>query len=107
MPTESATRESVNGSQAEPPTEPYDYLALNAVFAALLAGVVVAAREKTRASEPLTSRDLAVSGAASFALAKVIARERIGAWVREPFVEEEAGQRPRGRGLRHAVGELV
>jgi uncharacterized protein DUF1360 len=89
------------------PTEPYDYMALNAVFAALLAGVVVAAREKSRASEPLSSRDLAVSGAASFALAKVVARERIGSWVREPFVEEEAGGRPRGRGLRHAMGELL
>jgi len=107
MPTESATRESVNGSRTDPPTEPYDYLALNAVFGALLAGVVVAARDKSRASEPLSSRDLAVSGAASFALAKVIARERIGTWVREPFVEEEADQKPRGRGLRHAVGELV
>lgn len=108
MPTDAPTRESVNGSHADPPTEPYDYLALNAVFAALLAGVAVAAREKTRASEPLTSRDLAVTGAASFALAKVIARERIGTWVREPFVEEkEAGQKPRGRGLRHAMGELV
>src|SRR5688572_3286089 len=108
MPTDAATRESVNGSHTEPPTEPYDYLALNAVFAALLAGVVVAAREKSHASEPLSSRDLAVTGAASFALAKVIARERIGSWVREPFVEEEeAGQRPRGRGIRHAVGELV
>jgi uncharacterized protein DUF1360 len=89
------------------PTEPSDYMALNAVFAALLAGVVVAAREKSRASEPLSSRDLAVSGAASFALAKVVARERIGSWVREPFVEEEAGGRPRGRGLRHAMGELL
>lgn len=107
MPTDAPTRKDVNGSQAEAPTEPYDYLALNAVFAALLAGVVVAAREKNRASEPLTSRDLAVTGAASFALAKVIARERIGQWVRDPFVEEEAGQKPRGRGLRHAVGELV
>jgi hypothetical protein len=108
MPTDAPARESVNGSHSEPPTEPYDYLALNAVFAALLAGVVVAAREKTRASEPLTSHDLAVTGAASFALSKVIARERIGTWVRDPFVEEEEdGGRPRGRGLRHAVGELV
>ena len=38
----------------------------------------------------------------------MIARERIGTWVREPFVEEEEdGGRPRGRGLRHAVGELL
>jgi uncharacterized protein DUF1360 len=107
MPTDASVRESVNGSPAEAPTEPYDYMALNAVFGALLAGVVVAARERTRKSEPLTSRDLAVTGAATFALAKVIARERIGTWVREPFVEEEDGGQPRGRGLRHAVGELL
>ena len=101
-------RTGVNGSPADAPTEPGDYAALNAVFAALLAGVVVAARERTRASEPLTGRDLAVTGAATFALSKVIARERIGSWVREPFVDEEHGQRtPRGRRMRHAVGELL
>jgi hypothetical protein len=82
-------------------------MTLNAVFGALLASVVVAARERTRNSEPLTSRDLAVTGAATFALSKVIARERIGTWVRDPFVEEEDGGKPRGRGLRHAVGELL
>src|SRR5688500_7176352 len=99
--------ESVNGAPSETPTEPEDYAALNAVFAALLAGVVVATRERTRETEPLTSRDLAVTGAAAFALSKVIARERIGSWVRDPFVDEERGRRPRGTRLRHAVGELV
>jgi uncharacterized protein DUF1360 len=108
MPTDAPTRRSVNGSPADAPTEPYDYMALNAVFGALLAGVVLAARDRSRAEEPLTSRDLVVTGAASFALAKVIARERIATWVREPFVEEEEdGKRPRGRGLRHAMGELL
>jgi Protein of unknown function (DUF1360) len=107
MATDAPTRESVNGSPADTPTEPYDYMALNAVFGALLAGVVVAARERTSSREPLTTRDLAVTGAATFALSKVIARERIGSWVREPFVEEEDGRRPRGSGLRHAVGELL
>ena len=107
MSTDAPTRESVNGSPADTPTEPYDYMALNAVFGALLAGVVVAARDRTSSREPLTTRDLAVTGAATFALSKVIARERIGSWVREPFVEEERGRRPRGSGLRHAVGELL
>ena len=107
MATDAPTRESVNGSPADTPTEPYDYMALNAVFGALLAGVVVAARERTSSREPLTTRDLAVTGAATFALSKVIARERIGSWVREPFVEEERGRRPRGSGLRHAMGELL
>ena len=107
MPTDTPTRDSVNGSPADTPTEPYEYMALNAVFGALLAGVVVAARDRTSSREPLTTRDLAVTGAATFALSKVIARERIGSWVREPFVEEERGRRPRGSGLRHAVGELL
>ena len=107
MATDAASRESVNGAPAEPPTEPEDYAALNAVFGALLAGVVVAARERTREGDPISSRDLAITGAATFALAKVIARERIGSWMREPFVDEENGRRPRGTRLRHAVGELV
>jgi hypothetical protein len=102
-----ARRDSVNGSPSDTPTEPYDYAALNAVFGALLAGVVLAARERTRESDPLTSRDLAITGVATFALAKVIAKEQIGSWVREPFVDEDDGRRPRGRRLRHAVGELV
>ena len=107
MPTNAPVSESVNGSPADTPTEPEDYAALNAVFGALLAGVVLAARERTRESEPLTTRDLAVTGAATFALAKVISRERIGSWVREPFVDEEHGRRPRGTRMRHAVGELL
>jgi hypothetical protein len=106
MSPDTAVRESVNGAPADAPTEPQDYAALNALFAALLAGVVIASRERTRASEPLGTRDLAVSGAAAFALSKALARERIGTWVREPFVEED-GRRPRGRRLRHAVGELL
>jgi hypothetical protein len=107
MATDAPAREGVNGSGTGTPTEPSDYAALNALFATLLAGVVVAARERTRDSDPLTGRDLAVSGAASFALAKVIARERIGSWLREPFVDEQHGRQPRGRRLRHAIGELV
>jgi len=107
MPTGAPTHERVNGSHADAPTEPQDYAALNAVFAALLAGAVLAARERTPESDQLTTRDLAVTSAATFALAKVIARERIGTWVREPFVDEDDGRRPRGRRLRHAVGELL
>ena len=108
MPTDAPTRKSANGSRADAPTEPHDYAALNAVFAALLAGVVVAARERTSEREPLSAQDLAVTGAATFALSKVIARERIGTWVREPFVDEEGeGRKPRGRRMRHAIGELL
>ena len=107
MATETTARESADGAPGEAPTELHDYATLNAVFGAVLAAVILASRERTRESDPLTGRDLAVSGAATFALSKVIAKERIGVWVREPFVDEENGKQPRGRRLRHAVGELV
>ncbi|MFL5887084.1 MAG: DUF1360 domain-containing protein, partial [Thermoleophilaceae bacterium] len=59
------------------------------------------------AEDPISGPELIPLAAATFALAKVIAREKIGTWVREPFVEEEDGGKPRGRRLRRAVGELL
>jgi hypothetical protein len=96
----------IGGVQSERQTEPVDYAALNAVYAALLTGVVLATRDRA-SKDPITGPELIPLSAATFALAKVIAREKIGSWVREPFVEEEQGRRPRGRRLRRAVGELV
>src|SRR5919204_1780712 len=95
--------ERADGPQA---TEPVDYAAINAVYAALLAGVVYATRRRAR-EDPITTRELIPLSAATFALSKVIARERVGTWVREPFVEEDGGPpRPAGRPLRRAGGEL-
>ena len=89
------------------PVEPVDYAKLNAVYGALFAATVVAARRRA-VDDPIAARELIPMGAATFALAKVIAREKIGTWVREPFVEQSDGERrPRGRRLRRAVGELL
>jgi uncharacterized protein DUF1360 len=86
---------------------PRDYAELNAAYVALLAGVVAADRRRGEAAR-LTATDLLPIGAATFALSKTIAREKIGTWVREPFVEETNGHRRlRGTRLRRAVGELV
>ena len=85
---------------------PRDYGALNAVYAALLAGVLAANRN--RPEERISGAELAQLGLATFALSKVIARERIGAWVREPFVDDAVHpHRPRGHRVRRALGELV
>jgi hypothetical protein len=47
-------------------------------------------------------------GLATFALSKLVAKEKVDAWVREPFVDEHAeGRPPKGTGLRYAVGELM
>ena len=87
---------------------PRDYGAINAVYAALMAGVLFATRGRTEADDRISGAELVPLGAATFALSKVVARERIGAWVREPFVDDAVHpHRPRGRRVRRALGELV
>jgi hypothetical protein len=88
-------------------TEPVDYATINAVYAALAAGLLYATRE--RASEdPIALQELVPLSAATFALSKVIAREKVGTWMREPFVDQDGhAPRPKGRRLQRAVGELV
>ena len=99
---------------ARAPTEPVDYAALNAVYATLLVAVILASRARAEPDattpEPIAPGELLPLGAATFALAKVVAREKIGTWVREPFVEQgpdHSPRGPRGRRLRRAVGELI
>ena len=98
-----------NGGErrGEPATEAVDYAVINAVYAGLFAGVIYATRERAR-EDPIALRELVPMSAATFTLAKVIAREKVGTWVREPFVDHQDGvARPQGRRLRRAVGELV
>jgi hypothetical protein len=91
----------------ERPAEPVDYAAINAVYGALMTTLVLTTRDRAR-EDPISGLELLPIAAATFALSKVIAREKIGSWMREPFVEDRAGERrPRGRRLQRAVGELV
>ena len=85
----------------ETPTEPVDYAALNAIWASLMAGVLVS----TRGSGPPFS-ELPVYGLASFAMTKAIAKEKVGTWVRDPLVDE-GSRKPKGSRLRYAAGELL
>ncbi len=95
---------------AGPATEPGDYGALNAVYLTLFAGVLAATSRRPGAETAIPSREIVPLGVATFALSKVVAREKIGTWAREPFVEQDAEhnpEHPRGHGLRHAIGELM
>jgi hypothetical protein len=83
------------------PTHPLDYAAINAAWAAMLAGVLLSSRHDA----PATG-ELPVFGLATFALSKALAKEKVGSWARAPLVEERDGT-PKGRRLRYAVGELV
>ena len=88
-------------------TEPVDYALINLTYASLFAGVIYLTRERAR-EEPIELKELVPMSAATFAVAKVIAKEKVGSWVREPFVEHVEGTpKPQGRRLRRAVGELV
>lgn len=93
--------------EVEAPTKPIDYGVLNVAYFALLAGLV-AAQQKRNSEERIGGAELLPLAAATFSLSKAIAREKIGSWVREPFVDETASrQRLRGRRLRRVIGELV
>jgi hypothetical protein len=88
------------------PVHSADYAALSAGWGALLGAVLVAARDK--GDEPVGPAEVVPLGVATFALAKLVSKEKVDAWVREPFIEERPdGRRPKGTGLRYAVGEML
>lgn len=99
-----------NGGAPARPTAAGDYVVMNAAWGALLVGVVAATRERARDEQPIGGAEMARIAAATFALSKVIAKEKMGTWVREPFVDESPDRKPiepRGQGKRHVIGELL
>lgn len=88
---------------SDPPVSPRDYAALTAGWSTLLAAVLVGARDK--GEEPVKSSEIVPLGIATFALAKLISKEKIAAPERALLVDELG--RPKGTGVRYALGELV
>jgi hypothetical protein len=87
---------------------PAEYASLNAVYGLALAGLIAGTRNRDEDVRALLGTELIPLTAATFAVSKMIARERIGSWVREPFVDDPVGRkRPRGGSARRALGELV
>ena len=98
----------MEGDDDERAIQPVDYAKLNAVFGLLFTAVLAGARYREESDEQIPVRELLPLGAATFALSKVVAREKIGSWVREPFVEQVNGdRRPSDGRFRGAVGELL
>jgi len=92
----------------EPDAGPAQYGAINVVYAALFAGVLVATRGRDAEAGRLGSADLLPLTAATFSISKIVAKERVGSWVREPFVDDPVGaKQPRGGRFQRAVGELL
>ncbi len=98
-------------STPESATSPVHYAILEGAFAVGLGGVVALARRRERdGSLAIPREELPLLALATFALADVVAKEKVSTWLREPFVRESAEHKalaPEGTGLRHAVGELL
>jgi hypothetical protein len=118
MSVDSLTREAREAfeSYAEPDERPPfgTYATLAAVFNAGFAGALVAARRKRRLPERIRADDLILIGTASHKLSRLIAKDKVTAFVRAPFTEyqgrggpAEVEERARGEGVRRAIGELL
>lgn len=106
-------RSSWPGAASTPssPTDPRHYALLEAAFLTGMGAVVALARARERAgAAPISKAELPVMAIATFALADVLAKEKVSTWLREPFVEEGQDHKPvqpEGTGMRRAIGELL
>jgi hypothetical protein len=85
------------------PVSARDYAALTAGWTSLLGAVLFGARD--RGEEPIKPIETIPLGVATFALAKLISKEKITAPERALFLDEH--RNPKGTGLRYAVGDLL
>ena len=90
--------------------EPPPHAAYATIAGTFLGGLALVAAASRR-SPPGTVLDLAALAAATFKASRALTRERVGSFVRQPFVEGEADtgedERPAGTGMQRALGELV
>ena len=86
------------------PTAPHQYAALSVTYGTLLGALAYSTRHRSTEAE----QALVPLVAATFALSKLIAKEKVETWVRTPFVQEGVeGRPPKGTGMRYAIGELL
>ena len=91
------------------------YVALTGTFATFATGFSIWVRRSGRElPERIEPRDLALITVATHKASRMLAKDRVTSAVRAPFTRLQADgdpgrveERPRGRGLRRAVGELL
>lgn len=99
-------------------SDEYQPLGAYAILAAGLnvgfIGGMVNAHRQGLIPKRVDTKDIVLLGLATHKIARVITKDGVTSFVRAPFVhlEEKSGsnsrlEEPRGRGLRHAIGELL
>lgn len=91
------------------------YATFATVFHAAMAGAVVLAKRSGRdLPHRVEAADVVLIGTASYKLSRLVSKKKVTAFVRAPFTElegkggpAEVEEKPRGTGLRRAVGELL
>jgi hypothetical protein len=90
------------------------YAALTGTFLVGIGAAVVGLAQKRRLPERVSPEDIALLGVATYQISRTVTRDRVTAFLRAPFAQEqgpagrgEVHSEPRGAGLRRAVGELV
>src|SRR5687768_9813385 len=82
-----------------------------ATIAGMFFGGLATVAALTRRSPPGTALEFAALAAATFKVSRTLTRERVGSFIRQPFVEGDADtgedERPAGTGVQRAIGELV
>ena len=103
-------------SYAEPEARPpfRTYAAMATVFNTAFASALLTARRSGRLPERIESRDVILIGIASHKLSRLLAKDKVTAFLRAPFTEyqgrggpAEVEERARGEGVRRAFGELL
>jgi hypothetical protein len=102
---------------AEPEKRPpfATYATLAALFNAAYAGALVAAKRSGRElPAKVSAGDVVLIGTASHKFSRLLAKDKITAFLRAPFTEyqgrggpAEVEERARGTGVRRAIGELL
>lgn len=89
-------------------------LAGYATLTGTLAAAFAAGLVKARLPERIAPQDIVLAGVATHKLSRLIAKDKVTSFIRAPFTEfqEPSGkgeieEKPRGRGLRLATGELL
>jgi hypothetical protein len=96
-----------------PPFKPYMAFA-GALNAGVIGALVAARRTGHDLPERIDASDLVLMGVATHKVSRLISKDKVTAFARAPFTEfqakggpAEVEEKPRGSGLRRAVGELL